>query len=93
MNETILGSNLAHELLDNISVNTMTSFLKELTYDYQLYINDCINRINDVMNSIPNEWNIPKDLVLKKLLQLSDKNWISECWNCFLDYLQEYKYV
>ena len=40
-----------------------------------------------IIEELPLEWNVPLSTIQDKLAQLSDKNWISDTWNNFIDSL------
>lgn len=90
-NETILYSDLAHLILNDISTETSDILITKLR---EHFINLPIKReeyISNVLENIPKAWNVNSEFVRSKLNQLFDKNWIENCWETFVEYFNENK--
>lgn len=92
-NETILASSLAHYLLDEESHDNLNKLLRELYGDYMVCVKRSLTQVDYVVRSIPGQWGVPKCVVEGKLKQLFEDGWIEECWESFVDYLNENGYV
>ena len=88
-NESILCSELAHNILSDASGKTIENIRKELKKDFHLYIKHCSENMADILKAIPKEWHIDCQTVEEKLKELFDTVWIKKCWNSFEEYLTD----
>lgn len=43
----------------------------------------------EIIEDIPQEWNVPQTIITDKISQLFDEEWIIEVWNNFIECLKE----
>ena len=84
LTDTILTSDLFHSLF------------KGQRIDYsgmENYYNQCVNRckqtMSEILNLLPPQWKVPRELVEKKVLQLNDPMWKNDTWENFIECLND----
>ena len=81
--ETILGHNLFKSLFRKRNTNH-NEIIEELFEDLKQFINHSVYRLNDILESIPENWNIDKDIKKEFLLKnLFSENWINQTKRTF----------
>ena len=83
-NETILDSELASYLYYQVSERHI-GYIKNY---FSESIRSCAEIVLNIERYIPNEWNVPHLIVKEKLSQLFNDDWISDCWDAFLEYIE-----
>ena len=87
--DTILWSDLFHHLLQGTDRQTCLAIADRLKADYE----ECLERsksvVAEIIAEIPQEWNVPLELVSEKLRQLFDKQWTEAVWDNFMECLNE----
>lgn len=86
-NETILCSDIFQHLSQRQEQSVILQLAKQMETDYSAYILRCQAIMPQIIEELPLEWNVPLSTIQDKLAQLSDKNWISDTWNNFIDSL------
>lgn len=86
--DTILWSDLFAHLKRNLE-NTCINYIEELKQEYDNYIRLCRNLESEIIEEIPQEWNVPHTIVKEKIGQLFEENWTKEVWNNFIECLNE----
>ena len=87
--DTILYADIFHHLSQGKDPQDIWKFVDELHNYYHECIERCANRIGDIKEQIPKEWNIPMALVEEKLNQLFDTLWVDSVWENFVECLTE----
>ena len=87
--DTILWSELFRHLAqcqENATIQAIADHLK-------VVFCECLKRasvqVNQIVEEMPEEWNVPQSVVKEKLLQLFDERWTAEVWDNFMDCLNE----
>ena len=87
--DTILWSDLFHHLLQGTDCQTCLAIADRLKADYE----ECLERsksvVAEIIAEIPQEWNVPLEIVSEKLRQLFDKQWTEAVWDNFMECLNE----
>ena len=87
--DTILWSDLFHHLLQGTDRQTCLAIADRLKADYE----ECLERsksvVAEIIAEIPQEWNVPLEIVSEKLRQLFDKQWTEAVWDNFMECLNE----
>ena len=87
--DTILWSDLFHHLLQGTDRQTCLAIADRLKADYE----ECLERsksvVAEIITEIPQEWNVPLEIVSEKLRQLFDKQWTEAVWDNFMECLNE----
>ncbi|MDE6682916.1 MAG: hypothetical protein K2J87_05770, partial [Muribaculaceae bacterium] len=92
-NETILQSDLAYHLFKGISPDQLESMIEELRKHFRKSVCLSANSVDSIIAQLPPEWNVPADMVVRKLAQLFDPVWEDNCWNAFLEMIGDCDYV
>ncbi len=92
-NETILQSDLAYHIFKGIFLDQLVSMIEELRIHYGKSVSLSREACNSIVGQLPSEWNVPADMVVRKLTQLFDPVWEENCWNAFLEMIRDCKYV
>ena len=66
----------------------MTEKLKE---DFEIYTGRCMEKTSSIAGLIPDSWHVRPETVENKLLQLAEPAWKENCWNNFMEYLNDYR--
>ena len=87
--DTILYSDIFIHLRQGANKTSITNLLKQLKKEYSLFIKQCIFSISEIEKEIPQEWNVPHDIIKEKFEQLFNRKWIAEVWNNFFECLND----
>ena len=87
--DTILWSDLFHRLTAQIDINVICTLKEQLKKTYEENLQSASLLQDQIIEELPQEWNIPKETVKEKLQQLFDKNWTANVWNNFIECLNE----
>lgn len=87
--DTILYSDLFHYLIQDKSIASLTALVKPLRAYYLVCINRSRHFSTKMINVIPKDWNVPSDVVEKKIRQLFEPEWVEGVWKSFIDCLTE----
>lgn len=82
MTDSILSSDLYDILFSKYS-NTMIKLIADLDRDYRLNVGRCQERAKSIVEQIPLEWNLPKEVIINKVNALFDSDWIDNVWQNF----------
>ncbi|MES2655906.1 MAG: HipA family kinase [Bacteroidota bacterium] len=91
LEDSVLNSPLLLQLFTSKQLyNNQTH--DELENFYYLRASDCKNKYHEIINSIPEKWNIDKPLLIKELTGfMMHDEWFKTCWQTFLEFLQRIK--
>ncbi len=78
--DTIINSPLFKYLADGINPQNIQKLVINLKGVYTKYVSQCQERINDIVEDIPSDWNISINHTLNKLHQLFDPQWTEAVW-------------
>ena len=87
--DTILWSDLFRHLRQEINQTSIEKAVYELRTAYQESLKRSANQAKLIIDAIPREWNVSKEIVTEKLLQLFDKDWTDGVWDNFMECLKE----
>ena len=90
-NETILYSDLAHFILSDIPQNVSNKLITNLEVHFKSMSKRHKELISSVTDNIPDSWKVNAEIVIAKMNQLFEKNWIEDCWETFVEYYNESK--
>ena len=87
--DTILWSDLFQHISHDIRQTNLINTIEKLKATYKANVKNCVREIKNVVDVLPLQWKVPSDVIVSKLHQLFDKNWISEVWDNFVECLKE----
>ncbi|MBQ8050488.1 MAG: hypothetical protein IJ197_02780 [Bacteroidaceae bacterium] len=87
--DTIINSSLFKYLAKDISPQSIQKYAINLHDYYTICVNQCHKRISSIVNDIPPDWNVQKNLVTNKLQQLFDSKWTEAVWGNFEECLTD----
>jgi len=61
------------------------TFFSELHSRFIYNVRECQDQIDDIIRTIPQEWQIPQDIISSKLNELFTPQWLEGVWSNFLD--------
>ncbi|MDE6410661.1 MAG: hypothetical protein K2K81_10545 [Muribaculaceae bacterium] len=67
--------------------------IEELRKHFRKSVCLSANSVDSIIAQLPPEWNVPADMVVRKLAQLFDPVWEDNCWNAFLEMIGDCDYV
>lgn len=86
--DTILWSDLFEHLKQNQEKSSIC-LLEQLKDEYDSFIKQCSCLKSEIIDEIPQEWNVPQGIIKEKIDQLFDDKWTEEVWNNFKECLNE----
>lgn len=89
MTDTILYADLFRHLTKSENKDKVMKLAKGLKDDYDTCIKNSNLEIGQILDTIPNEWNVPRTIVEQKLKQLVDSEWTESVWLNFLECLND----
>lgn len=89
MTDTILYADLFRHLAKDKNKDDILNLAKGIKEDYDACIRSSRQRINFILDTIPNEWNVSRTIVEQKLIQLVDSVWTEAVWLNFLECLKD----
>ncbi len=87
--DTIINSSLFKYLTKGNVSQTIQKHVTNLKGAYANYVRRCQMQIDDIVNNLPSDWNIPTSLVTNKLLQLFEPDWLEAVWRNFEECLND----
>lgn len=89
MTDSILYSELFVHLAKTIPIFSKIDLVEDLNHYFKQSLTKSKKYLSYLPNFIPTEWNVKPDIVIKKLNQLFDSNWIDKTWDNFLENFQD----
>ena len=86
--DTILWSDLFAHLKQN-QEKTYSKIIEVFKGEFDKNIQLCSCLTSEIIDEIPQEWNVPHAIIKEKIDQLFDDNWTKEVWNNFIECLNE----
>lgn len=90
---TVSDSILYADIFGHISKATDSSEILDKANGLFAYYNDCIKRSLEkeqvILECIPPEWNIHKDIVSEKMEQIFEQDWTEQVWMNFIECIKE----
>ena len=89
---TVTDSILSSELFDLMLSKHKDDGVEVLTYlnkYYGVLVYKCQQNAESIIAQIPQEWNLPTDVVREKVKSLFDSEWLENAWLNFLDCFKE----
>ena len=87
--DTILWSDLFRHLAQGQEEATIQAIVDRLKMVFRESIQRASAQVNQIIEEIPTEWNVPQSMVKEKLLQLFNELWKTEVWNNFMECLTD----
>lgn len=87
--DTILWSDLFRHLTQGIEPISIQTQAERLKVEYDKSLQRAIVQVNQIIEDMPMEWNVPQNVVKEKLLQLFNERWRTEVWDNFLECLND----
>lgn len=87
--DTILWSNLFRHLAQGQGKATIQAMADRLKLVFHESLQRASIRVNQILEEMPGEWNVPQNMVKEKLLQLFDERWTAEVWDIFMECLND----
>lgn len=89
IDESLISSPLAASLFNTKSYFNDT-LIHSLRENYYFCVNSCRTALQDLIDNVPDPWLINKQTEYNNLSNfLFTNNWIDECWDTFLDHLNQ----
>lgn len=89
--DTILWSDLFRHLAKGQEEVTIQAITDRLKVVFCESLQQASLQVNQVIEEMPTEWNVPKSVVKEKLLQLFDERWAVDVWGNFMECLNDNK--
>lgn len=80
---------LAAGIFEQLKAGMKKQSLGMISRYYKQCIDQSQQAINDILDTIPTQWNIPQATIKSKLNQLFDPRWVDETWNNFKECFME----
>ena len=87
--DTILWSDLFRHLAQGQEKAAIHAIADRLNVDYRESLQRAGLQVNQIIEDMPEEWNVPQNVVKEKLLQLFDERWTAEVWDNFMECLND----
>ena len=87
--DTILWSDLFRHLAQGQEPAAIRAIADRLKEVFSENLQRASVQVNLVIEDMPEEWNVPQNVVKKKLLQLFDDRWTAEVWDNFMECLMD----
>lgn len=87
--DTILWSDLFRHLAQNQEAAAIRAIADRLKGVFDESLEQASVLVNQIVEEIPREWNVPQSVVKEKLLQLFDIRWTAEVWDNFMECLND----
>ena len=87
--DTILWSDLFRHLAkgqDKTAIHAIADRLKEV---FSESLQRAGVQVDQIIEDMPEEWNVPRNVVKEKLLQMLDEHWTAEVWDNFMECLND----
>lgn len=86
--DSILFSDLFSYLISN-RVGKCDRLVNDLKQHFTESIMLCNSNISSVISQIPDTWNLPKELIIKKTNELFEEKWLKDVWQNFVECFYE----
>ena len=86
--DSILSSELFEVLLSHHRT-CLPSLIADLDRAYALNVGRCMERVPKIIDQIPAQWNVPREVIAKKVNELLDPDWYDHVWINFMECLSE----
>lgn len=87
--DTILYASLFHHLVAQTASAEVLEIATELKPWYKESLEKAQKIVPDIVDSLPVQWSIPKDIVLVKLQELFTGEWIESVWDNFIENIKD----
>jgi hypothetical protein len=87
--DTILWSDVFAHLAQGIERYVFKQLTERLNKEYYSSLQQCGLVCIEVIENIPQEWNVPQTLIKDKINQLFDEKWLAGVWNNFIECFNE----
>jgi hypothetical protein len=83
------GYSVYQHLFQGSDKQITLALVEKLRVDYFDYLNQSNMTISEIVDLMPQEWNVPTEAVRTKLIQLFDPQWTTSVWKNFTECLTE----
>ncbi len=91
LQESLINSPLTGQLFTQKQLFN-NQMLRELHDSWYLCAENCTKHYNEIIATIPEDWNINKQQLSEQLSTfMMNSSWFNTCWDTFLEYLQRIK--
>ena len=87
--DTILWSDLFRHLAQGQEKATIQAIADRLKVVFRESLQRASVLVDQIIGDMPEEWNVPLDVVKEKLHQLFDERWTAEVWDNFVECLND----
>ena len=87
--DTILWSDLFRHLSQNQEPTAISALANNLKEYYSESIQGASKLAGQIAEELPNDWNMPQNIINEKLQQLFDNKWIADTWDNFTTCINE----
>ena len=87
--DTILWSDLFRHIAQGQEKTTIQAIADSLKEVFSENLQRVGVLVNQILDDMPEEWNVPQNVVKEKLLQLLDEHWTAEVWDNFMECLND----
>lgn len=87
--DTILWSNFFQHLAQGQEPASIQVMAEGLKVEYDNSLQRASVQVDQIVEDMPEEWNISQNVIKEKLLQLFDERWTAEVWDNFVECLNE----
>lgn len=88
MTDSILSSELFEILLPKYKM-TVPTLVEDLNRDYRVNVERCMQIAPMIIDQIPAEWNVSKNILAKKMNELFNPDWFEKVWDNFMECLND----
>lgn len=88
MTDSIVSSVIFERMIPQQKGN-LRSLLETLVKDYWINVGICKENVESIIEQIPLEWNLPKNIITNKVNQLFDTKWLNGVWTIFVECISE----
>ena len=87
--DTILWSDFFRHLAQGQEKATIHAIADRLNGVFDESLQRASVQVDQIVEDMPEEWNVPHGVVKEKLLQLLDELWVADVWDNFIECLNE----
>ena len=83
---SISAPSIGSRWLEKATIQTIVDHLRVV---YHESLQRASVQVDQIIEDMPEEWNVPQNVVKEKLLQLFDERWTAEVWDNFMECLND----
>lgn len=89
VSDSILYADIFIHVANTVAQSEVTKTAKDLFDYYSESVKKCKEKTSNILDIIPIEWNIQKEIVSKKIEQLFEQDWTENVWTNFVECINE----